>query len=75
MMDDKEDRLDALLRDAAQEYNPPPEVPRAEMWDRIQAARRQTGVTPNRRAPRWQRPKRWWRRLRCWRCAPLFVTS
>lgn len=56
MMDEKEDRLDALLRDAAQDYNPPPHVPRAEMWDRIQAARRQAGVTPIRRAPRWQMP-------------------
>lgn len=56
MMDEKEDRLDAFLRDAAQDYNQPPEAPRAEMWERIQAARRQAGVTPIRRAPRWQMP-------------------
>jgi hypothetical protein len=36
MMDD---RLDDLLRDAAREYNDPPDTPREEMWAAIQAAR------------------------------------
>lgn len=59
MMDEREDRLDALLRDAAREYNEPPTPPRAEMWERIAAARsasRQVGkseaVLPIRRATR-----------------------
>jgi len=42
MMDEREDRLDAMLRDAAQDYNTPPPAPRAEMWQQI-AAVRQTG--------------------------------
>jgi hypothetical protein len=50
MMDD---RLDDLLRDAAREYNEPPETPREEMWERIVAERRQRekaeGVLPFRR--------------------------
>jgi hypothetical protein len=58
MMDD---RLDDLLRDAAREYNDPPETPREEMWRRIEAARAaevekvETPVTPLR--PR--HPLRW----------------
>ena len=36
MMDD---RFDDELRDAARDYNSPPETPRAEIWDRIVAAR------------------------------------
>jgi hypothetical protein len=43
MMDEREDRLDAMLRDAAQDYNAPPPTPRAEMWARIQAGRRGRG--------------------------------
>jgi hypothetical protein len=39
MMDENEDRLDALLRDAARDYNAPPVAPKAEMWERIAAAR------------------------------------
>lgn len=38
MMDD---RFDDVLRDLAQEYNPPPETPRELMWARIQAVRRE----------------------------------
>jgi hypothetical protein len=34
-----DDRLDDLLRDAAREYNEPPETPREELWQRIVAAR------------------------------------
>ena len=34
MMDEQEDRLDALLRDAAQDYNAPPPTPKAEIWAR-----------------------------------------
>jgi hypothetical protein len=42
-MDDREDRFDEFLRDAAREYNAPPETPRAEIWERIQADRRTGG--------------------------------
>jgi hypothetical protein len=34
-----DDRFDDLLRDAAREYNQPPETPRDEMWARIVAER------------------------------------
>ena len=43
MLDDREDRFDEFLRDQARSYNPPPETPRAEMWERIQAERRKGG--------------------------------
>ena len=39
MNEEKEDRLDALLRDLAQDYNAPPATPKAELWERIAAAR------------------------------------
>jgi hypothetical protein len=61
----EDDRIDDLMRETAQEYNRPPEVPREEMWARIQTARRadgQTGsdvpevevtrVSPSRKEPR-----------------------
>ncbi|HEX7119299.1 MAG TPA: hypothetical protein VF212_10950 [Longimicrobiales bacterium] len=41
-----EDRFESLLRDAAREYNRPPEPPRDAMWARIEQARR------HRRPPR-----------------------
>ncbi len=34
-----DDRFDDLLRDAARQYNEPPETPREEMWQRIVAQR------------------------------------
>ena len=34
-----DDRFDDLLRDAAREYNDPPETPREVMWERIVAER------------------------------------
>lgn len=43
MMDEREDRFDEMLRDAAQSYNAPPPTPKAEMWERIEAARRAGG--------------------------------
>lgn len=43
MMDEREDRLDELIRDAAQEYHAPPPAPRAEMWAVIRAARDAAG--------------------------------
>jgi hypothetical protein len=43
MMDEREDRFDAVLREAAKEYNAPPVTPKAEMWDRIAAERRSGG--------------------------------
>lgn len=39
MMDEREDRFDEVLREAARDYNAPPPTPKAEMWERIQAAR------------------------------------
>ena len=62
MLDDREDRFDEFLRDQARDYNPPPETPRAEIWERIRAARetdRRTGgpavrsatATPTARPP------------------------
>ena len=39
MMDEKEDRFDAMLREAAQDYHEPPVPPKSEMWERIQAGR------------------------------------
>jgi hypothetical protein len=39
MMDEQEDRLDARLRDAAQDYNAPPPTPKAEIWARVSAQR------------------------------------
>ena len=56
MMDGLEDRQDAWLKNAAQDYHAPPPVPRAEMWERIQAARRGTAVTPLRRRNPWMVP-------------------
>jgi hypothetical protein len=39
-----DDRFDDLLRDAAREYNEPPETPREEMWARIVAQREAEAV-------------------------------
>ena len=46
MMDEREDRLDEWVRDAARDYNAPPPTPRAEMWQAIQAGRRAARVAP-----------------------------
>jgi len=35
-----DDRFDGVLREAAQDYHRPPDTPREEMWQRIEAARR-----------------------------------
>ena len=43
MMDDRPDRFEEFLREQAQEYHAPPPTPRAELWDRISAARKQSG--------------------------------
>ncbi|MEP6618359.1 MAG: hypothetical protein ABJE47_03550 [bacterium] len=53
MMDDN---FDDLLRDAAQTYNQPPEIPREAMWAAIERGRAERAVLPiatARRAPRW----------------------
>jgi hypothetical protein len=39
MMNDEEDRFDEFLREAARDYNAPPDTPRAELWERISAER------------------------------------
>lgn len=44
-----DDRLDDQLRDAAQDYNDPPETPREAIWERIveaRAAKREKTITP-----------------------------
>jgi len=46
MMDEREDRLDEWVRDAARDYHAPPPTPRAEMWEAIQAGRRAARVAP-----------------------------
>ena len=55
MMDD--DRLEEFLRSSAQDYHRPPEPPRAEMWARIDARRRDTKAAGWRKGgsplPRW----------------------
>jgi hypothetical protein len=52
-MSTDDDRMDALLRHGAQDYNQPGPTPREEMWTRIQAARRQTQAPVRRGAPVW----------------------
>jgi len=47
MMDDKPDRFEDFLREQAQEYHAPPPTPRAELWDRISAARKQAPPVVN----------------------------
>ena len=56
MIDERDDRLDEMLRDAARDYNAPPPTPRAEMWQRIQVARSATALTPLRRSAPWKIP-------------------
>ena len=42
-----QDKLDQIIRDAARDYNRPPEIaPREEMWARIQEAQRATAAAP-----------------------------
>ncbi|HEX7049602.1 MAG TPA: hypothetical protein VF188_05270 [Longimicrobiales bacterium] len=49
-----EDRFDDVLREAARDYNAPPEPPREAMWARIQAARHGDGARrPGSRNPWW----------------------
>jgi hypothetical protein len=38
-----DDRIDDMIRDEARDYNEPPATPRAEMWERIEMARRSGG--------------------------------
>lgn len=55
-----DDRMDELLARGTRDYNEPGEVPREEMWARIQAARvatpRSAGVQPRRARPIWVWP-------------------
>jgi hypothetical protein len=41
------DKFDDIIDDAAREYNRAPEAPRAEMWERIQAARARNAASPS----------------------------
>ena len=52
-----DDRLDDQLRDAAKDYNDPPETPRDAMWKRIVAERSERSKPP--RPLRHLRPLRW----------------
>ena len=52
-----DDRLDDQLRDAAKDYNDPPETPRDAMWERIVAERAERSKPP--RPLRHLRPLRW----------------
>jgi hypothetical protein len=57
-----DDRFDDQLRDAASEYNEPPETPRDAMWQKIVAERKEReNVLPFRRSavPSLRRPLRW----------------
>ncbi|NIN11483.1 MAG: hypothetical protein GTN62_08255 [Gemmatimonadales bacterium] len=45
-----EERFQQFLRDAAQDYNRPPEAPREEIWRAIQAIRRERRERPR---PQW----------------------
>jgi hypothetical protein len=49
-----DDRLDDQLRDAAKDYNDPPETPRDAIWERIVAERAERS-----KPPRPLRPLRW----------------
>ena len=51
MMEEREDRLDEWVRDAARDYHAPPPTPRAEMWEAIQAGRRAARVAPRPLSP------------------------
>ena len=53
-----DDRLDDQLRDAAKDYNDPPETPRDAMWERIVAGRAAEKPEPL-RPLRHLRPLRW----------------
>lgn len=53
--DARDDRMDEAIREAAQDYNRPPTVPREAMWARIEAARAasRTPLTPIRPSRSW----------------------
>ena len=55
-----DDQLDERIREAAREYNPPPETPREAMWARISAARAEAAAGRRRPAARVL-PFRHWR--------------
>jgi hypothetical protein len=69
-----DDRFDDLLRDAAREYNDPPETPRNAMWERIvaeraEAAERAEKAEGNRSAETRVLPFRSFRSIRPFRLA------
>lgn len=68
MMDDRPDRFEEFLREQAQEYHAPPPTPRAELWERISAARKQAAPVADARGsdtpvfrPRAESTVRRWR--------------
>lgn len=46
MTDDRDERMDELLREAVQEYHRPPAVPREEIWAQVQTARQARRAKP-----------------------------
>lgn len=51
-----EDRFEGFLRDAAREYNRPPDTPREQIWGRIEETRREGRQDIDRPTPeRWRR--------------------
>ena len=57
-----DDRFDDLLREAAQDYNPPPETPREAMWARITAEMAERAERVE-RVERAEKPAKWIRPL------------
>jgi len=53
MMDEREDKIDEQLRQAAQDYHRPPATPRDEMWAAIVRRRAEPKVIPLRPWLRW----------------------
>lgn len=67
MMDEQRDRIEEILAEAAQDYHAPPPTPKAEMWERIRAAREaaRAGATREHREaiPLYPlAPRAWWTR-------------
>jgi hypothetical protein len=52
-----DDRFDDMLREAARDYNEPPETPRETMWQRIVAARAEAEKAETSRVIAFRRPR------------------
>jgi hypothetical protein len=56
---ERDERVDARIRDLARDYQRPPETPRAEMWERVRAERVARNLRPAQRASRGTRWAAW----------------